>query len=434
MVEEAVACTAPARKQNFFPYPKEALMVEKSLYIENYPQFYFGHGKSGYPVFISQPGKMNLDKMGCLTSVPAIIDYHWYAMMHEYVAELDSMRRSNGNFKRYECICILDLANLTPRKLGKRALDITKAQSFIDSLCFPEILNKMIILNAPGYFTMTWKIIRGWIDERTANKVDVIGHGKEKILRKLSNYIDPDQIPGDYGGNAQSIASFLRDDMLRVADSERIVGSTLQLQEEDGQLVSYKGHTSKSIFVESKQTVKLSFLSRMVDGHTITVKNTKTEKVLASVVLKHDGKSDDEVDEIPTRVDLEKEAGAIVLEGPATYTVDFVSNGPRRKHMHLLMVVKTFAHEQAKTVSAPQDADIICKFVSDQNVGPNISICTGDFPDSQDDTELSVQASPHAERRMAIAARKKLSTLSSQNSSGEDYCVPEVERKTNLMC
>ena len=172
----------------------------------------------------------------------------------------------------------------------------------------------------------------------------------------------------------------------------------------------------------------------MLDGHTITVKNAKTEKVLASVVLKHNGQSDDEVDEIPTRVDLEKEAGAIVLEGPATFTVDFVSNGPRRKNMNCLMVVKTFVHKQAKIMSAPQDADIILKPVLDQNVGPNISICIGDFPDPQTDTELSLQASPYTERKMAIAARKGLSTHSSQNSSGEDYCVPEVERKTNLMC
>ena len=76
---------------------------------------------------------------------------------------------------------------------------IIKEQSYIDSLCFPETMSKMIIVNSPRFFALTWSVIKGWLDQRTANKVEVISSRKASEKRLLE-LVDANQLPSDYGG------------------------------------------------------------------------------------------------------------------------------------------------------------------------------------------------------------------------------------------
>ena len=428
MVEEATECTSLPRKQGFFPDPEKALSVETSLYIKQYPQFYFGHAKNGCPVFISQPGRLNLEGISNLTCIPNIIKFHWYAMMREYVHQLDLMRKSNGKFKRYECVCILDLSQLTMAKVSKRATNITKVQSAIDSLCFPETLNKMVIVNAPGFFSMTWKVIRGWIDQRTAAKVEVVGSCPHKLLEKLSNFIDPDELPSDYGGNGKSIEAFLRKDMLKVAESKREVGSTLKLEDEIPCVVSFKGKSKQTITVEAKKVVKLSFLTRTLEGCKILVKDAKNGNIMSTLNIVHEGNDDDDEDEVPTRYNLEDQGA--VLQGPGNFDVEFLSNGRRFKVINVMMAVRTFVLDAAKlsfdngTETKAQPQTMI------DDSGPNMSICTGVFS-TEDTINQSVKASPHIERKLAAMARKQEGKGQLQPKEDGDYGgIPKVNRVT----
>jgi len=60
----------------------------------------------------------------------------------------------------------------------------------------------MIIINAPTFFSATWRIIKGWIDPRTAGKIEVISNtaAGEKRLLEL---VDAEQLPSDYGGRGE---------------------------------------------------------------------------------------------------------------------------------------------------------------------------------------------------------------------------------------
>lgn len=82
-------------------------------------------------------------------------------------------------------------------------MEIIKKQANIDSLCFPETMNKMVIVNAPRFFSATWSIIKGFLDARTTAKVELFSStsAAEKCLLEL---IDEDQLPSDYGGTAES--------------------------------------------------------------------------------------------------------------------------------------------------------------------------------------------------------------------------------------
>lgn len=46
-------------------------------------------------------------------------------------------------------------------------------------------------------FTGVWAIVKGWLDEKTREKIQIVGGGYTK---KLLQYIDEDQLPEFLGG------------------------------------------------------------------------------------------------------------------------------------------------------------------------------------------------------------------------------------------
>ncbi len=59
---------------------------------------------------------------------------------------------------------------------------LIKLASQIGSDYYPEIMGNMFVVNAPYLFAGVWTIVKGFIDERTRNKIKIIGSGFEKTL------------------------------------------------------------------------------------------------------------------------------------------------------------------------------------------------------------------------------------------------------------
>lgn len=199
MVEEATAARVEPKKNNFYDNPKSALGCDMSVYFAQYPQVYSGMAKNGCPVFFSKPGVLNIDAVECITTLQGIVKFHWHIMMHDFGGRLRAQKAKDPHFKRFESISILDLEHLTMGQLNSKTLAIIKEQAAIDSLCFPETMNKMVIINGPRFFGATWSLIKGWLDPRTAGKIEVIS-SKKAWTKKLLEFIDEDQLPKDYGG------------------------------------------------------------------------------------------------------------------------------------------------------------------------------------------------------------------------------------------
>ena len=67
----------------------------------------------------------------------------------------------------------------------------------------------MFIINCPRFFSASWRIIKGWLDPRTASKIEVVASKKEAV-KKLLELIDEDQLPVDYGGKGPDTKETLR--------------------------------------------------------------------------------------------------------------------------------------------------------------------------------------------------------------------------------
>ena len=71
-----------------------------------------------------------------------------------------------------------------------------------------KTLHCMLVLNAPGFFSMFWGIIKKFIDPRTAQRIQVFSN-EQKGLAALEQLVEKKQIPEDYGGTNKSISQAL---------------------------------------------------------------------------------------------------------------------------------------------------------------------------------------------------------------------------------
>jgi len=312
MVEEATQVRADARQQDFYPDPRAALGCEVGAFMAQYPQLYHGYAKNGCPLFISKPGVLNVDGMECITTLDGIIKFHWHAMMHDYKNRLLKHKQTYPDFNNFQCVCVIDLDNLSTSQLSSRALSIVKTQTSIDSVCFPETMNRTLVINAPRFFSMTWNIIKGWIDPRTAGKIELISSRKswEARMREL---VDMEQLPSDYGGKGMATTETLAKEA-----PEGVLKQHHKLV-----YVRSSGHTT--LEVPPGGEMEVTVYTRVTTKATVSiVDSTNKKKVYVSGVIVQHTSGTGENDK-PTTVVITKER----LRGPIKAKVLIESTGGR---------------------------------------------------------------------------------------------------------
>mmetsp|Transcript_11201 Transcript_11201/g.16380 ORF Transcript_11201/g.16380 Transcript_11201/m.16380 type:complete len:470 (-) Transcript_11201:251-1660(-) len=326
MVEEASDVTRDARKFGFYPDPKAALGSDPSIFMTLYPQLYSGKAKNGCPLFISKPGVLNVDAVECITSIDGILKYHWYVMMHDYAGRLRAEKEADKNFTRFECCSVLDLDHLTSAQLSQRCLNIIKTQMAVDSVCFPETMNKMVIVNAPRFFAMTWKLIKGWIDPRTANKIEIIS-SRSKWEARLRELVDADQLPSDYGGKGESTTDTLLKDALESGLLRRTV-----------ELLHVRTNASIQVDLNANEKMRVEVYSKSVSGAKFSINDASKKTLVKDVVVKHNGKVDDP-NETPTCVAVTTDD----VKGPGKLKIRADSLSGRFQSNNYLVVANVYS-------------------------------------------------------------------------------------------
>ena len=101
-----------------------------------------------------------------------------------------------------ETFCtILDLQGVTLSNFY-RVKDYVMAAARIGQDRYPEIMGKFYIINAPWAFSAVWAMIKGWLDEVTVGKIDIIGAAyKDKLLAQ----IPAENLPKEFGGSCECV-------------------------------------------------------------------------------------------------------------------------------------------------------------------------------------------------------------------------------------
>ncbi|KAL1435878.1 hypothetical protein MTO96_010650 [Rhipicephalus appendiculatus] len=87
----------------------------------------------------------------------------------------------------------------TTRWLTWIVLKTTAANFRVMEDNYPECLEKVIVINAPSFYSMLWKFMRTLLSERTAKKFEV--YGKDGWKERLLEIADADSLPACWGGD-----------------------------------------------------------------------------------------------------------------------------------------------------------------------------------------------------------------------------------------
>ena len=165
-----------------------------------YPRGYCGVDKMGRPIYIEQAGFIKPDK------VWAIVDqeYLWKSFYKEYELTSKHLFMSCSvvrNKQVFQSFTIIDLTNISIGMFGGKVKQMVQSISKIAQDYYPEQLGCMFIINAPALFTGVWSLVKGWLDERTRQKINIVG---KDYKSKLLQYCDEDQLPTFLGGTNTS--------------------------------------------------------------------------------------------------------------------------------------------------------------------------------------------------------------------------------------
>eukprot|EP00535_Pseudo-nitzschia_heimii_P009764 CAMPEP_0197190734 /NCGR_PEP_ID=MMETSP1423-20130617/22205_1 /TAXON_ID=476441 /ORGANISM="Pseudo-nitzschia heimii, Strain UNC1101" /LENGTH=795 /DNA_ID=CAMNT_0042643187 /DNA_START=236 /DNA_END=2623 /DNA_ORIENTATION=- len=214
-----------AKENDFYgPHLDEHLGCPYSVFLSQYPFLSIGLGKNGSPVNYFQIGNINPEGIMCLITVEQLKKYYWYSFMHKFKDQIRVSQTKNPDFCRCEGINVLDLGGLSASAITTETMEVIKICSKISDF-FPETLHCILVFNAPSFFTFSWKLIRNFIDPRTASRVQLFS-SKEKGQKALEKLVDKElEIPSDYGGGNIS----LREAFLNECSDSNIIRQEIEL-------------------------------------------------------------------------------------------------------------------------------------------------------------------------------------------------------------
>ena len=129
----------------------------------------------------------------------------WYVACRvfcETMQRLQKERQNNDNEADFvvlaEAVVVIDLEGLQRELFTKRTMEFMQ-QSFGVIQCFPEILNRVVVVNVPYFFTFIWSVLKRFIDARTVKKIGFFS-SLSAAQKDLLELIDPCQLLEEYGG------------------------------------------------------------------------------------------------------------------------------------------------------------------------------------------------------------------------------------------
>jgi hypothetical protein len=93
----------------------------------------------------------------------------------------------------------------------RKILAFTKLMNEVGGPFYPEMVDVVVLVNAPSIFNALWGAMKAFLDPVTTSKVMVFGQSKhdiEKTHRVLRTLLDPKILPKEYGGDSDLVVAY----------------------------------------------------------------------------------------------------------------------------------------------------------------------------------------------------------------------------------
>ena len=187
-----------------------------------------GLDREGYGVLVERVGRVDLLGVHDAVGTPRFLA--WVAYYHELQERAMRAVSAAQGRARHKLTVIIDLAGLTLRHASTHTLAVLRQRTRLEEDNYPEVVKRVLIINAPALFTATWTYVRHFLDEGTAAKFSICG---ADFLPTLLKYIEPAAIPVSLGGELKD-ASGSPDCCLLVGPGGHVPAAVMLGVAEDG--------------------------------------------------------------------------------------------------------------------------------------------------------------------------------------------------------
>ncbi|KAH7394147.1 CRAL-TRIO domain-containing protein [Phaeosphaeria sp. MPI-PUGE-AT-0046c] len=200
------------RKENKLDEIFETIEVEEFEQTRRlYPQWLGRRDKRGIPLFVFEVAPLNTKNISAYeknlakskTTLPNVLTknvrlFALYESLTRYVTPLCSMvPRPHPETPISQSNNIVDINGVGLKQFWNLKGHMQDA-SVLATAHYPETLDRIFIVGAPGFFPTVWGWIKRWFDPITVSKIFILSPAN--VYPTLSQYIDHENIPKKYGG------------------------------------------------------------------------------------------------------------------------------------------------------------------------------------------------------------------------------------------
>jgi hypothetical protein len=161
-----------------------------------YPHGYHKTDKLGRPIYLELISKVNITELFKATTEERMMKY--YIKEYERQVNIRFAHCSKAVGKLIEqTFIILDMEGIGISHLTGKTREFLKIASNIAQDYYPEMLGTMYLVNTSFFFSAVWSIVKGFLDEKTTNKIKV---EKSGYAKKLLEHVDAENLPTFFGG------------------------------------------------------------------------------------------------------------------------------------------------------------------------------------------------------------------------------------------
>jgi hypothetical protein len=161
-----------------------------------YPHGYHKTDKKGRLIYIELISKLDVSGLFKITTEERMIKYYIKA----YERQMKLMFPACSAVVKTpveQSFTILDLNGIGISHVVGKTKSFVKLASDIGQDYYPEMLGTMFLLNTGFFFKAVWALVKGFIDPKTAGKIQMLGSSYQNELYK---WADPENLPTLVGG------------------------------------------------------------------------------------------------------------------------------------------------------------------------------------------------------------------------------------------
>ena len=191
-----------------------------------YPERMHGVTRDGRPLIVGTAGQISLAAYQAV-DLPLDAAFIIQTYKREWMRRMCEEASARAGRRIYDLYLVTDLKGFTvAHRVG---IPWVRNLSFIDKHFYPETAGGVIVINAPGFFTFIWGILKGFIDERTQEKVAFLSSAYEATLLQR---VGSEHTPVEWGGscarcNGHCLPALLTPDPLAERRRQAAVVQTL---------------------------------------------------------------------------------------------------------------------------------------------------------------------------------------------------------------